>query len=91
VRSAASIQDSLDRHGYAWLKRTEYTEDGARTLCEAQGWRLGDLTGYHIGIEPTDGIRGFQRDWEAIRQERAKKRLRAATKKKEKLHETTLQ
>ena len=82
MRTLDSILDSLDRSGYAHLKKTETSAEEAEVLCALNGFTKED-TSYHYVLR-RNGNHGSKTDWDQISKDRAEKRLRAATAKKKK-------
>lgn len=82
MRTLDSILDSLDRFGYAHLKKTETSPDDVEVLCSLNGFTK-EETSYHYVLRRS-GDRGSKTDWDRISKERAEKRMKAAVAKKKK-------
>jgi hypothetical protein len=77
-----SIQESLNRSGYAHLRKEQWTPKEVASFCQDNGLHS-EETSYHYTVR-RNGTSGTKTDWDQIAKDRADKRLKAAVAKKKK-------
>lgn len=82
MRTISEIEESLERSGYALLRKENSPLQEVDRLCH---WYelTKEETSYHYVLRKS-GDRGSKTDWDQLSKERAEKRLKAAVAKKKK-------